>query len=622
MLHRHTLPWLAFALTLPVTAAGCGGEDLTVPPASGTLEIAITTTGPEPDADGYSVQVDAGPPQHIARTAGLTVTEVTPGIHTVRLGEIAANCTSSGDNPQIVSVTAGETTAVGFSVTCSPTTGTLQITAATSGPSPDPDGYTVTIDGTAAGALGANSAITISLPTGGHVVALLGVAENCTVVEGLSRDVSVTGGATTGVTFVVTCTPTTEIKVTTITTGSAVDPDGYEVKLDGGAGQAIGSNATLTIEGPALGSHDLALSGVASNCHLEGGDTRIVEVVPGSTVVTFDVTCLGPDALIAFTSNSFDLLAVFTINPDGSGLRQLTPNDEAESNPVWSPDGRRILFTNDVDLYVMNADGSGRVKLVDGDVGIFDQRWSPDGQMIAYADLREADEDLVSDLWVIRADGTGKIKLDEQASEPSWAPDARRIVYATANQSDPRLRIVNADGTGDVPLTTRAAFQPAWSPDGTQIAFVTPGGRDIFLINPDGTDEVNLTRGRGEDEGPSWSPDGSRLVFTTVRVDNEEGSEIAIMGRDGSDRRSLTDNGGFDFEAAWSPEGSKIVFTRFGRDDAEIYIMNADGGNQTNLSRRPNSDETTPDWNGQGQFRVAGGQFSSLRRWPLGQKRY
>ena len=621
MLHRHTLPWLAFALTLPVIAAGCGGEDLTVPPASGTLEIATTTTGPEPGADGYSVQVDAGPPRAIALTATLTVTEVLPGIHTVRLGEIAANCTVSGDNPQIVIITAGETTTVGFSVTCSPTTGTLRITAATSGPSPDPDGYAVTIDGTFSGTLDANSDITISLPNGGHVVALLGVAENCSVAEGLSRDISVTGGATTDVIFVVTCTATTEIQITTITTGSAVDPDGYEVKLDGDAGHSIGSNATLTLEGPALGTHDLALSGVASNCHLEGGDTRTLEVVPGSTLVTFDVSCLGADALIAFTSNSFDLLGVFTINPDGSGLRNLTPDDQAESNPVWSPDGRRILFTNDVELYVMNADGSGRQKLADSDLGIFGHRWSPDGQMIAYVDLREAGEDVVSDLWVIGADGTGRIRVDARASDPSWAPDARRIVYATADQDDPRLRIINADGTGEVPLTTRAAFQPAWSPDGTQIAFVTPGGKDIFLINPDGTGEVNLTRGRSEDDGPTWSPDGSKLAFSTGSIDDEEESEIAIMDRDGSNRQILTNHRGFDFEAAWSPEGSKIVFTRSESDDTEIYIMNADGSNETNLTRRPNSSESTPDWNGQGQVRVAGGQSSSYIRWLRGQDR-
>jgi Tol biopolymer transport system component len=437
----------------------------------------------------------------------------------------------------------------------------------------------------------------------------------------LSRDISVAGGATTEVTFVVTCTATTEIRITTTTTGSAVDPDGYEVTLDGGAGQAIGSNATLILEGPGLGSHDLTLSGVASNCHLEGGDTRTVEVVPGSTVVTFDLTCLGTDALIAFTSNSFDFLAIFTINPDGSGLSRLTPDDEAESNPVWSPDGRRILFTNDVELNVMNADGSGRVKLADSDLGIFDHRWSPDGRRIAYVVLREVEEDLVSDLWVIGADGTGRIRVDARASDPSWAPDARRIVYATANQGDPRLRIINADGTGEVPLTTRAAFQPAWSPDGTQIAFVTPGGRDIFLINPDGTGEVNLTRGRGEDDGPTWSPDGSKLAFSTGTIDDEEESEIAIMGRDGSNRQILTNHRGFDFEPAWSPEGSKIVFTRSESDDTEIYVMNADGSNQTNLTRRPNSSESTPDWNGQGQVMVAGGQSSFYRRWLRGQDR-
>jgi TolB protein len=132
---------------------------------------------------------------------------------------------------------------------------------------------------------------------------------------------------------------------------------------------------------------------------------------------------------------------------------------------------------------------------------------------------------------------------------------------------------------------------------------------------------VNLTQGRGEDDGPAWSPDGSELAFSTGPIDDENESEIALMDRDGGNRRILTSHQGFDFEAVWSPEGSKIVFTRFERDDAEIYVMNADGSNQTNLIRRPNSIESTPDWNGQGQVMVAGGRSSFHKRWLRGQDR-
>lgn len=129
MLLPHRCPRLSFALAVSAAAVGCGGgEDVTVPPTTGTLEITTSTSGTEQDADGYSVQIDAGPARAIGAAATLTTTDVTPGNHTVLLGEVAANCTVSGDNPRTVSVTAGETATVSFAVTCNATTPTTDVT--------------------------------------------------------------------------------------------------------------------------------------------------------------------------------------------------------------------------------------------------------------------------------------------------------------------------------------------------------------------------------------------------------------------------------------------------------------------------------------------------------------
>ncbi len=528
----HRFPRLTFALTIAAAAVGCGEGEGVAPPTTGTLDITTSTSGAEQDADGYSVQIDAQTPRAIGPAATLTTTEVTPGNHTVLLGEVAANCTVSGDNPRTVSVTAGEIATVSFAVTCNAT-----------------------------------------IPTTGSIL------------------------------------------VTTVTTGSSLDPDGYTVSVDGGASQAIGPNTTLTVEGLVVGPHALLLAGVASNCHLAGENPRTVEVLPGSTNVTFDLNCLGANALIAFTSNAFQLLAIFVVSPDGTGLRNLTPAGAFESNPTWSPDGRKILFSKGEDLYVMDADGSGRVKLADGDQGIPEHRWSPDGGMIAYVDARQVGQDLISDLWVMQADGTGKVKVAERASDFSWSGDGRIVYTSVPDLLDVHLRVINADGSGDLRLTNRAAFQPAWSPDDTRIAFVTLGDKDIFLINPDGTSEVNLTLGLSEDDGPTWSPDGSRIAFTAEPPGQALESEVAVMNRDGSSRMTLTDHPGFDFEPVWSPDGTKIVFTRSENSDTEIYVMDADGGNQTNVSNRPDTRETTPDWNGQGAVMVASRHSSFYKSW-------
>lgn len=500
-----------------------------------------------------------------------------------------------------------------------PTTGSISITSATSGPSPDPDGYTISIDGATRGALGVNDAVIISgLVPGSHDVGLNGVAANCHIQGDNLQPVTIAPGAQASVEYSIVCAMsppgTGSLSITTATAGSSLDSDGYTVSVDGAAAQAIGLNETLAIEDLAVGTHALVLSDIASNCHLVGENPRMVEVLPGSTTVTFDLNCLGANALIAFTSNAFDLLAIFSVNPDGTGLRNLTPGGVFESDPIWSPDGHKILFSIYPDLYVMDADGSGRVNLAHGQ-GISEHRWSPDGRMIAYVDIGLEGEDLFDELWVMQADGAGKVKVAKQAFNFSWSRDGRIVYTSVADLSDVHLRIINADGSGGVRLTNRAAFQPAWSPDGTRIAFVTLGDKDIFLINPDGTGEVNLTQGFSEDDGPTWSPDGSRIAFSTGPLGQEEESEVALMNQDGSNRMVLTDGPGADFQPVWSPDGTKIVFTRSEDDDTEIYVMNADGSNQTNVSKRPATLETTPDWNGQGPVTVASRQSAFYRSW-------
>jgi Tol biopolymer transport system component len=620
---------LVFALALvfatALTALSCsGGDDINAPPTTGTLEITTTTNGTEIDADGYVVQIDGASAQAIAVSAGLTVPEMAPGSHTVLLGELAANCTVSAVNPQTVVITAGDTATVAFAVTCNPTTGSVVITASTSGVSLDADGYTLSIDGTDRGSLGGNEAVTISdLAPGSHEIALAGVAENCTVAEGLSRGVTIVEGQLSQVQFDVFCViPTGSIVVATTTAGSSPDPDGYLISLDGTEGQAIGGNATLRFEALGLGPHVLGLSGATPNCHIEGENPRTLEVAAGLTTITFSVSCLGPDALIAFGSNAVDLQAIFTVRPDGSGLTNLTPPDGFERDPVWSPDGRKILFARDDDLYVMDGDGTGRVLIALGAFTVSGYSWSPDGRMIAFTQSGLRDDLFYQEVWVTSTDGSGLLRLAEDGGSPSWAPDSRRIAYEGAGQ----IRLINADGTGDSRLTNQryGASQPAWSPAGDRIAFVTeldqpperPADRHIFVINPDGTGGLNLTKGGTDDDSPTWSPDGSKIAFVFSEGPNgNDGSEVAVMNPDGSGRTNLTRKPGFDISPRWSPDGSRIVFHRSGDEDSEIFVMNADGSRQTNVSNRPESVESAPDWGGQGSEIVASRRSLAYTRW-------
>src|SRR5437762_1781029 len=153
-----------------------------------------------------------------------------------------------------------------------PGLGAIVVSTVTTGSSLDPDGYTVVVDGSQSKAIGINNSVTFSgLSPGNHSVQLNGLAQNCSVSSN-PRTVSITAGNTTTTTFSVSCAPTTgSLAVTTNTTGSNLDPDGYTLTVDGGQSRAIGINNTVTISGLSPGNHSVQLNGLAQNCTVKIG---------------------------------------------------------------------------------------------------------------------------------------------------------------------------------------------------------------------------------------------------------------------------------------------------------------------------------------------------------------
>jgi Tol biopolymer transport system component len=609
VLHEVGLVLLAAGAAL--TTLSCGGDDVAAP-TTGSLTITTSTTGPEPDADGYAVTIDGGTETAIPASGTLQRDNVEPGNHIIQLSGMAANCTVAGENPRTVSVPAGETMTVAFELTCSATTGSLQITSATGGASPDADGYTITLDGADRGTLVASGAVTLSgVPPGTHSVGLSGVAGNCQVQGDNPRSITIVAGASATAAFEIVCTAppavTGSLKVTTATTGPDLDPDGYSFAVDGGAKQSIGINTSVTVANVAAAAHTIALSGLAENCTVGGTNPRSVTVAAGTTAeVSFAVTCAAvTTSLIAFTSVESGQPFVFVVRPDGTGLTKLA----AGRHPVWSPDKRKILFNRAEDLYVMNADGSGQMELAHGPTDNTrrmedNYRWSPDASKVAFVPWTCDPDHCIGNpiLWVMRADGSGKVRLADDVNGPSWSPDGRKIACMLDISDLPgssAIHVIDADGgdprSGGTRLrnTSWVVGTPEWSPDGGRILFTQEPGdgeSDIFLINPDGTGMVNLTPAPGFSGGsPRWSPDGSRIVFSNGRV--------TVMNPDGSARTELTR--GADGDADWSPDGAQIVFTRvsgppYPNNNSEVFVVNADGNGETRVSTGLQSSD--PDW--------------------------
>ena len=291
-------------------------------PGLGAIVVSTVTSGSSLDPDGYTVTVDNGSSQHIATNGVVTFTGLSIGNHTVTLSGVAPNCSVNNTvTVTIPLVGSGSTTFTVNCVAAPPPSGNLTVSTSTTGSSLDPDGYTVTLDGNTNRAIPANGSVTFSgLSAGSHTVVLSGVAGNCTVSGGTSRTVNVPSGGTASTSFAVSCVaippPTGNLTVSTSTTGSDIDPDGYTLTLDGNTTRSIGTNGSVTFSGLSAGSHTVVLSGVAGNCTASGGTSRTVNVPAGGTATgSFTVSCAATTTTGTLTvSNS---TTGSNLDPDG-----------------------------------------------------------------------------------------------------------------------------------------------------------------------------------------------------------------------------------------------------------------------------------------------------------------
>jgi hypothetical protein len=283
------------------------------------LSVTTTTAGVEVDPDGYTVSVDGGQAQPIGVNASIVVDQLSDGDHTLGLNGLAANCVAGGDNPRNVTVHSGATATVAFAVTCSASTGTIEVLATSSGSGSDPDGFAALLDGVDRGPVTAGVAASFSqLSPGAHTIGLTGLAANCQVVGDNPRGVTVSAGQTAQVPFAVTCTATAPssgtLQISTTTSGADQDSDGYSIQIDNANAQPIGVNATLTLINLGATAHSVRLLGVAANCSVNGPNPVQVTVPNGgTTAAAFSVTCTpstastgGIQVTVATSGNSPD----------------------------------------------------------------------------------------------------------------------------------------------------------------------------------------------------------------------------------------------------------------------------------------------------------------------------
>lgn len=210
-----------------------------------------------------------------------------------------------------------------------------------------------------------------------------------------------------------------------------------------------------------------------------------------------------------------------------------------------------------------------------------------------------------TDIFSIDPSGAGALDLTAangfSEQRPAVSANGQHVAFQSYRDEGWNVFSMNADGSGQLDLTNTKEpvvnFEPAWSPDGSKVVFMrqglTPGEQDIWVIDANGTNAVNLTHSPGVNEtSPEFSPDGTKIVYVSTGPDScctaHYNNDIWIMDADGSNPAPLTttDSPTQNVAPSWSPDGLEIAYsvnsTPSATDDG-VHVMNANGTNQHRL---------------------------------------
>lgn len=375
----------------------------------------------------------------------------------------------------------------------------------------------------------------------------------------------------------------------------------------------------LSVAAAGLGVGYLAFHGEASTGGTTGVDLPAPERIAFTASEPRPEPSQGPGNVSVGSSGEQDPMPtqIYTVNPNGSGLRRVTDDATLKGSLAWSPDASELAFTSyDLErkveqLSVIAADGSERRLVCEACTGTFfvvpdDEvcfevcspptaledllTWSPDGAWIAAPLTQDGGLALIEPT-------TGVVKeaasLD-RVGGTSWSPDGRRLAVSVGGK-EPGLWIVDAAENGAALLLAADPYgPPAWSPDGSTIAV----GRTAKIGGSSRAELVFVNAIEGSERtvlGPDtlfelydleWSPDGTRLAvlhhpvdpptaaLLTVAADGSDPQMLALC-ENGNDRDGLcTSNGG---GVSWSPDGSAITFDNYDGERHAFSVLTLGG---------------------------------------------
>ena len=295
-------------------------------------------------------------------------------------------------------------------------------------------------------------------------------------------------------------------------------------------------------------------------------------------VISFLLVTSTLQGKIVFTSSRDGGSEIYVMSSYGNGQTRLTDNEEADSFPVWSPNGRQIVFNRltynrkgdrNNEVYLMDADGGNQINLTHHPAFDSFPDWSPDGSQIAF--LSDRDDRGNPNIYVMDADGGNVTQIThlEWAGPPMWSPDGRSIAFQVSiDRQGQQVYVMDADGSNrwqvSAPLPNRTMYCQGWSPDGRQILYTGfLGGLVIDSMVMIATLSLKRRKAVRHEQVPkpdelqttgcAWGADG-RSILITLRKPGEKKGDIYRFSLPDGPLTQLTDHPGSDYSPhEWKP---------------------------------------------------------------------